>query len=65
MLFASASRVIAVASETLGLNILQAGKVALDFCAANACASVLQGAERIQRWYRRRILAMWANTFVM
>ena len=46
----------------LGLSNSQAGKVTLDFCAANACASVLQGAERIQRWHRRRILAMWARS---
>jgi len=37
------------------------GKVALDFCVADACARVLQSAERTQRWHRRRILAIWAN----
>ncbi len=51
-----------VTLNRLGLSTSQAGKVALDMHAAKICASVLQGAEQIQRWHRRRILAMWAHS---
>ncbi|KAA0145905.1 hypothetical protein FNF29_08348 [Cafeteria roenbergensis] len=39
-----------------------AGKNALALCASlGPCAEVLRSAERLQRWHRRRVLALWAQ----
>jgi len=35
------------------------GRGAAALCSAHTCKLVLQDAERIQRWHRRRHLAMW------
>ncbi|KAA0146900.1 hypothetical protein FNF31_07679 [Cafeteria roenbergensis] len=37
----------------------KAGKSALDRCRSDTCKSALLGAERLQRWRRRRLLVAW------
>ena len=41
--------------------VLQDGKSALDLCRSDKCKSALLGAERLQRWHRRRLLVTWLH----
>ncbi len=41
--------------------VLQDGQSALDRCSSDTCRSVLLGAERLQRWHRRRLLVTWLH----
>ncbi|KAA0164173.1 hypothetical protein FNF27_07830 [Cafeteria roenbergensis] len=37
------------------------GQSALDRCRSDTCKSALLGAERLQRWHRRRLLVTWLH----
>ena len=41
--------------------VLQDGQSALDRCSSDTCRSVILGAERLQRWHRRRLLVTWLH----